>query len=135
VNSIFDKHSSLPDNFHFVVSVHLFKYWPHSLSIKVTPEVSPVFDHISNRKLLLLSHYSMILDKQISGLCVDNQYHSVRRKAKYTSLENAATMTKKNWQVFPKSNDLQIKLLWKSTIIICWELCITFWNKVIAILY
>jgi len=63
------------------------------------PQISAVFVHISNRKLLLLSHYSIIFDKQISVLCVDNQYHSVRRKTKYTSLENVATMIKKNENV------------------------------------
>jgi len=48
---------------------------------------------------MLFSQYSIILDKQISGLYVNNQYHSVRRKAKYTSRENATTMTEKNSQV------------------------------------
>jgi hypothetical protein len=106
VNRISDKYLSFLDTCHIVETVHFFKYWPHSLSIKATRQKYQVFVHMSNQDLLLFSHYSIILDKQISCLCVDNQYHSVRRKAKFTSRDNATTMTKK-WPGFSKSNDLQ----------------------------
>jgi hypothetical protein len=56
--------------------------------------------HISNLDLSLLSRYLFILDKQISGLRVDNQHHSVRRTAKYTIRENATTMTGKKLASF-----------------------------------
>jgi hypothetical protein len=56
---------------------------------------------------LLLSHYSFTLDKQASGLCVDDKYQAVRRVAKYTSLENATTITNIS-QVYSNSNIFQI---------------------------
>lgn len=102
-NGIFDKHLSLVDICHIVVTVHLYKYWPRISSHRQSEHVtqvkkkSPMFVYLPIRDLSLRSHDSFLFGKLTSEVCVDSQYYSVRQVTKCTSRGNTSTMKRQTF--------------------------------------